>query len=403
MTRHLLRLVWNRKRSTALLLAELFVTFLVVTLVTTIALYLATNWRRPLGFDYRNVLAVSIDYERTSDDFYQSDEVAGFARLLAEARTLAEVESAAGSHVAPFDFGNIGSDFELDGVRFDSSLDEVTDEFLDVMRLELVAGRWFGREDDGAGGRPVVIDADLARSMFGSSQAAVGRLLHDPSDDVGESGNEHVIGVVSDYRSTGELTGVEHFFFRRVSPGEANHRPLGYLLLRVRPGTGVDFEPRLVERLRQIAPTWSFEVRPLAEMRADALRVRAIPIAAGGIVASFLLAMVALGLAGVVWQNVVERTREIGLRRALGATGRDVHRQFVLEIVLLAALALVAGVVVVLQLPILGLVGGKLQPAVLAGGLATAILLLTAIAAAAAWLPSRMASRVPPSEALRYE
>ena len=61
MIRHLLRLTWNRKRSTALLLLELFVTFLVVALVTTTALYQSTNWNRPLGFDYAGVLVARSD------------------------------------------------------------------------------------------------------------------------------------------------------------------------------------------------------------------------------------------------------------------------------------------------------------------------------------------------------
>jgi putative ABC transport system permease protein len=112
--------------------------------------------------------------------------------------------------------------------------------------------------------------------------------------------------------------------------------------------------------------------------------------------------MVALSLIGVVWQNVTERTREIGLRRALGATAPAVHRQFVVEMLLLATVALAAGTVVVLQLPLLDLIGSIPVP-VLFGGVALANLSLLALAGLSAWLPSRMASRVSPSAALRDE
>ena len=142
MIRHLLRLTWNRKRSTLLLLLELFVTFLVVALVSTTAIYQAANWHRPLGFDPTGVLVARIDYQRSSDDFFEPAEAEGFARLLQEVRSLPEVESAAGCHVVPFDLSAMESQFEHDGERFDSSLNEVTDDFERVMGLEI--GGWLG-------------------------------------------------------------------------------------------------------------------------------------------------------------------------------------------------------------------------------------------------------------------
>lgn len=409
MIRHLLRLTWNRKRSTALLLLELFVTFLVVALVATTGLYQATNWHRPLGFEPAGVLVARIDYQRSSDDFFEPAEVEGFARLLQEVRALPEVEAAAGCHVVPFDLSSMESEFEHDGERFASSLNEVTDDFARVMGLELVAGRWFSPSDDGAA--PVVLDRDLAERVFGSAQAAIGQSLEEAAGPrLEEAGGEtpaaadrrQVVGVVSDYRAGGELSGPGSFFFERVRVGDTAHRPPGHILLRLRPGTGAAFGEPLARRLQALEPGWSYDVQPLADYRRTNLRLRAAPLVAGGIVGSFLLAMVALGLVGVVWQNVSERTREIGLRRAVGASGPAIHRQFVLEMLLLAAAAIAAGTLVAIQLPLLDLVGA-VPLSVVAGGLAAAGLALLLLSGLAAWLPSRLASRVTPSAALRYE
>ena len=401
MIRHLLRLTWNRKRSTALLLLELFVTFLVVALVSTTALYQATNWRRPLGFEPAGVMVARIDYQRSSDDFFEPAETEGFARLLQEVRALPEVEAAAGCHVVPFDLSSMESEFEHDGERIASSLNEVTDDFARVMGLEIVAGRWFSPEDDGAA--PVVLDRDLATRVFGSAQAAIGQSLQESdSESPEEADNRKVVGVVSDYRAGGELSGPGHFYFERVRVGDTGHRPPGHILLRLRPGTGAAFGEPLARRLQALEPGWSYDVRPLADFRRTNLRLRAAPLVAGGIVGSFLLAMVALGLVGVVWQNVSERTREIGLRRAVGATGPAIHRQFVLEMLLLAAVAIAAGTLVAVQLPLLDQVGAMPLP-VVAGGLAAAGLALLLLSGLAAWLPSRLASRITPSAALRYE
>ena len=66
--------------------------------------------------------------------------------------------------------------------------------------------------------------------------------------------------------------------------------------------------------------------------------------------------MVALGLLGVLWQNVTQRTREIGLRRAKGAAKVDVQRQILGEIGVMTTLALLAGVLVVVQFPLLDII-----------------------------------------------
>jgi putative ABC transport system permease protein len=123
---------------------------------------------------------------------------------------------------------------------------------------------------------------------------------------------------------------------------------------------------------------------------------------AGGIVALFLISMVALGLTGVLWQNVTKRTREIGLRRAMGASGKQVNRQILLEVVLLATIALLAGSVIVLQLPILGAFT-IVTPAAFSTGFALALATIYALTVLCGLYPSWLASRLQPADALRYE
>src|SRR5262249_38996297 len=68
------------------------------------------------------------------------------------------------------------------------------------------------------------------------------------------------------------------------------------------------------------------------------------PAIAFGVVAGFLLLMVALGLTGVVWQNVTQRVREVGLRRAKGARIEDIHRQILGELAVMTSFALIVAV-----------------------------------------------------------
>jgi putative ABC transport system permease protein len=70
MIRHLLKLVWNRKRMNALIILEIFFSFLVLFVVGTLALYLWDNVRQPLGFSYTDVWTAEIKMQQTNDDTF---------------------------------------------------------------------------------------------------------------------------------------------------------------------------------------------------------------------------------------------------------------------------------------------------------------------------------------------
>jgi putative ABC transport system permease protein len=112
--------------------------------------------------------------------------------------------------------------------------------------------------------------------------------------------------------------------------------------------------------------------------------------------------MVALGLTGVLWQSVTRRTREIGLRRAMGASGPNVHRQILAEVALLSTIAVIAGSIVILQLPILGAFK-IVTPAAFTLGFVTSLATIYALTILCGLYPSWLASRLQPADALRYE
>jgi putative ABC transport system permease protein len=174
------------------------------------------------------------------------------------------------------------------------------------------------------------------------------------------------------------------------------------MLIKVRAGATAELQERLIKRLQAAAPSWSFEVTPLADMRGSAIQFALVPLVGVGLVAAFLMLMVALGLLGVLWQSVTQRTREIGLRRAKGAARVNVRRQILGEIAVMTTLAIIVGVLVAIQFPLLDIIY-FVEPHVYAISLAisvTAIYLLTLVCG---WYPSWMATQVEPAEALRYE
>lgn len=399
MIRHLLKLVWNRKRASALIVAEILVSFIVVFAVITGVVTFASNWAQPLGYDWRNVWVVRIDFpfgtlERGGDELRDQ-----MMRMVDEASQLPGVTAAAISSTPPYAFSTRNTARNINGRRVWFLMDDVTDGFADVMRTEVVRGRWFNSGDDASPYLPVVIDETFARNAWGDADP-VGYKI-EPEGEEGEP-TMHVVGVVRAYRKDGETSAPENMVFQRIAANGAHGRLGRNIVLRVEPGTPAQLEEQLAKRLQALAPDAPLEIRQMDAMRARALRMGLAPLVAGGIVALFLVSMVGLGLTGVLWQNVTRRTREVGLRRAMGATGPGVHRQILGEVVLLATLALAIGTIIVAQLPILGAFT-IVTPAAFTAGLIGALATIYVLTVLCGLYPSWLASRLQPADALRYE
>ncbi len=175
------------------------------------------------------------------------------------------------------------------------------------------------------------------------------------------------------------------------------------IVIRVRPGVTAAFEERLVKTLQAMAPDWSFGMKPTEDVRTEYLRNNYLtPLAIMGMVAGFLLLMVALGLSGVLWQNVTQRIRELGLRRAKGADRARIKRQIFMEIALMTGIAMTVGTILLAQVPMLGWLG-PVPTGLYAASLLLAGILLFVLTSFCGWYPSLLATRIPPAEALRYE
>jgi putative ABC transport system permease protein len=401
--RHLLKLVWRRKRANALLIVEIFFSFLVFFAVVTFGTSAIMRYNKPLNFNWRDVLVLNVDIPSIRDvpgEERHGDSPADLAsmdRLMREIAAMPEVIAIGGSRTPPYSLSTMSGSWDIDGKRVRMTFDDVTDGYPKAMNIPILRGRWFKPEDDAAGFQPVVIDTDLAKALFGDVDP-IGKNF-DP-----EGGSKlRVVGITAPFRKDGEFTSDKiNMVFKRVSPRLPNTSLPRDVLIRVRPGTPPSFEEAISRRTHEIFPGYEQRVRRMEAMRTFAMRLYLIPVAAGSVIAAFLITMVALGLSGVLWQNVTRRTREIGLRRALGATGNEVNRQILLEVALLATLALIVGVIVVAQLPILGIFT-LVTPAAFSIGLAGALATIYGLTLLCGLYPSWLAGRVQPAQALHYE
>ena len=406
MIRHYLKLIWNRKRSNVLIMVEIFLSFLVTFAVTTLVIDGSINYRRPLGFTWQDVWNIEVDTRMGNlaerGDKTPPELLERARQVFAAIREFPEVVAVGGTSCPPYGFSEWNSSSDLGKWELRYGLSLVTDGFAEAMGLELTAGRWFNASDDGVAWVPVVVNERLAAEVFGGRPAVGNSVPQEKNRDGTLEPELRIVGVVREFRQDGEFASPRNYLFRRHRLDDDERRPPESLLVRLRAGTTAAFEERLVKRLQAVAPEWSFEVKPLAQMRETRFTLALGPLIAAGVIAGFLLLMVGMGLTGVLWQTVTQRTREIGLRRAKGATAGDIRMQIVGELVVMTSVAVLAGTAIALQFPLLKLTG------LISNGVYVASLVVSAacfylLTMACAWYPSRMATTVSPAEALHYE
>jgi putative ABC transport system permease protein len=215
-----------------------------------------------------------------------------------------------------------------------------------------------------------------------------------------------IVGVIEEFRQGGELNVWTPYFAIDFWDGPPRDEPGGTgfnLLLKTAPGTDADFGEQVVETIETVAPDWAASVTSWEQLRASQIRDIVLPLQAGATIAAFFIALVVMGLIGVLWQDVVRRTQEIGLRRALGAGVAAVRRQIQLETLVIGAFGILIGAIIAIQFPLLQLINPYIgwASSILALALSTVAILILVLLGAL--YPSWLASRREPADALRYE
>ena len=405
MIRHILRLIWNRRKSNAMIMIEIFLSFIVLFALGSLIYFSVGNYLTPLGFTYDNVVVLRMNSNQV--DYDPREMILQIGREIRSFDEVLQVSMASSN--LPYARNYWGTTMTGGGRDFHSDYFFVDDDFAGTMGIVLIEGRWFGPEDNSARMKPIVINRTLCEAMFGS-QPALGKIVtegdYDPNHGDRDSARKvdefTVIGVIDNYRFDGEFSSVRNGHFRRNDLTDSTSNSTVGALIKVRPGAGVPFEEKLMKRIQSMAPGWTFRIEPMKDMRRTYLRemiLGAMPLV---IIGGFLIFNVALGLFGILWYSINRRRGEIGLRCVVGADSRRISGQILGESLMIATLGIVLGVFFAIQVPIAGLfemvgVGTYLL------AIFSAAAFIYLIVAACALYPSRLAARIQPAEALRDE
>jgi len=391
MFRHLFILMWNKKKQNFLLMTEMFVSFLVVFAVMTISVYYYGNYRKPIGLDYENVWVVNYSNPLKTDN---KDSIWLFYDALQKAvKALPQVrEISFTSNNVPFSSSTIMNGVDNKGKSVSGvNWFNIDDNYQNLLKIKLLEGRWFNKQDAVARVKPVVINATLREELFGN-QPAVGK-------QYGDDKQSRVIGVVEDTKMKGDYTVAGKAVYNRVDTGSLGG--MEKMLVRVTPDADIAFEGRLYKTVSTAMKTANVEIEHLTDKRKNMNSMSLLPMIILSIVAGFLIINVALGLFGVLWYNINKRRGEIGLRRAVGATGSSVSMQLVVEALILSTFSIIVGVFFAVQFPLLNVF--DLPAGVYVMAIVLSVLFIYLLVLICAFYPGRQAAAVYPAVALHED
>jgi putative ABC transport system permease protein len=393
MIKHLLKIVWNRKRVNSLILAEIVLSFLVLFSVMVAIVMYAVNYRHPLGYSIDRVWSISVNPHLQWEKF-RKEKSDGMALIERTVRDMPEIEAVGGIALSPYSTSTSISGVDFQGRKVQAYINSATDGTGEALSVQLIAGRWFSKDDDAATQEPAIINEQLARDLYGTVDV-IGKEL--------PFNKRRAVGVVKDFRKAGEFSLPVNYLLSRIRPNDTTgDYETWNVLVRLKPGITAEFQERLVKTLESVQKGWTFSVIRLEQARESDFRKHLTPLLAGAVIAGFLLFMVALGLIGVLWQNISRRTREIGLRRAVGSTARLVYHQILGELMVLTTIGLAIGTVIIIQFPLLNLIS-DIPPSVYGIGFIISVVFMYILALGCGLYPSWLTLEIQPAQALHYE
>jgi len=329
-----------------------------------------------------------------------------YQRLLRETSALPGVESAAIVRNPPAssvnndeaNFAIEGRPPALPGQALSAGFQTMSPDFFRTLRIAMISGRSFS-DADSAPSEPVAIISRSMAAKFWPHAEAIGQHIKLTDPDVASPWLT-IVGVVEDVRQNWWNPPAQPTIYRPLL--QAPDRGMNLVLRAAANPTSYASSVRTI--VRQLDSTVALnEVRTLETDVNDSIgiiRIMGVLMGAFGVVA---LALSALGVYGVLSENVAQRTREIGIRVALGATPRTVRGLVMGQALKLTCIGLLIAVpsAIAINRLMARLVFGIVSMDLAVIGEFTVALIIVALAAA--YFPARRAMRVDPMVALRYE
>jgi putative ABC transport system permease protein len=326
--------------------------------------------------------------------------------VLAGVRALPGVVSAGAVDGLPFGGGGHGGDFKIAGRAWPASAAvpdvekrHATPGYFQAMGIPLKQGRFFSEQDGANAPRVAMIDETLAKAFFPKGDA-VGQFLIDPFLRLKPGEGSQIVGIVGAVKDRNLMNNPQPVIYH---PALQAPRPFMNLAVRT-VGDPLALVSAIQQRVRDLDRNLPvYKVATMEQNLSDSLMRRRFSMLLLAALAGFALCLAAVGVYSVISYSVGRRTREIGIRMALGAQPGSVQKLILRQGLRPVLAGLAAGLLA-------SLVAMRALASLLYGVTATdpptflaVACVLLAISALASAIPARRAARVDPMAALRHE
>jgi hypothetical protein len=280
------------------------------------------------------------------------------------------------------------------GPTISTAYNDVSPEYFEILGIPIVRGRNFTRQESASGTPVAILSAATAQRLF-ADRDALGQSLHLSGD---QARDVRVIGVAADVVTCCIPWGKDPALV--YLPATA--ATAGNVLVHVRGEVEAE-RHRLDMRLAALAPGAIGDIHSLDQYRAGGMYAFRAASMIGAAVGGLALLLTLTGIYGVVSYFVTQRTKEIGIRVALGATTRTVVGLVLKQSLRLTAIGIVLGVGLAIGVSRLLASNLVFMRGFDAAAFIAGVLLVASTALAAGYIPSRRAAQIDPIQTLRYD
>jgi len=394
MIRLFFKTIWNNRRRNILVFIELFMISLVMVNLTVYLVNMFAIFRIKNCYDTHNVILVNISKKNDEDEKITEQSFQNLKKVFSSNSFVESVSIS--NNAIPFNYNLYSRDFKHDSDHFNLALRHVDIAYSDVMKITPLKGRWFDETDIGKAVPPIIISRDIDEKYFKGD--ALGKRIAE------DKNLYEIVGVVDHFkRSDIEKPYSLGFLFKDKINAKSFWSTS--LMIRTKENKTGDMlaiaESQVYSTLNP--ENWTINsLNSLENMRVQQNDQNYQRNYLSVIIALFIMINVFLGTIGILWYNTNLRIHEIGIKRALGSTGKGIERLLITENMVIAGVGLLIVILIILQIPTL-VNGGTAEPGVLTKSICISVTTMIILVLLSTWIPASLASKIHPATALKTE
>lgn len=394
MNRLFFKTIWNNKRRNILVFIELFMISLVLVNLTIFLVNMFTIYHIKNCYDTNSVMVVNV-FNKSDEEEKITEQSFQNLKKIFSSNSFVESVSVS-SNALPYEYSLWFDEFIHDSDHIQLALRQVDLDYVKVMKITPLKGRWFDDTDFGKAVPPIIISKDIDKKYFNGE--AIGKRIEK------NKVLYEIVGVVDHFKRSDIEKPISLGLFLKEKINTKSHSRLSVLVRTKENKTGDMLSVAESQVYSALNPeNWTISgLNSLENMRAQQNDENYQRNYLSVIIALFIMINVFLGTIGILWYNTNLRIHEIGIKRALGSTGQGIKRLLITENMVIAGLAMLIVIIVMLQIPSF-VAGGKPEEGVVRWSIWISTIIMTILVLLSTWIPASIASKIRPAIALKTE